>query len=147
MKSWKTPLPILEAGMCLCNHISIHMYLKSRSARVVHPQQRRKKRTPPPPKENLLENFSGPKENFPGRWWIQKPYKNQENHIHHRNLSSVDPIFFCKEKFCTGAGRCMLYFSQLKLDMITSLVALQTQTQDRSVLAAQFPKSQTCPRW
>ena len=42
-----------------------------------------------------------------------KPYKNQENHIHHRNLSSVDPIFFCKEKFCTGAGRCPVSFSQL----------------------------------
>ena len=52
------------------------------------------------------------KKNFPGRWWIQKPYKNQENHIHHRNLSSVDPLFFCKEKFCTGAGLCMVSFSQ-----------------------------------
>ena len=68
------------------------------------------KRTRPPPKENHLGNFSGLKENFPGRWWIQKPYKNQENHIHHRNLSSVDPIFFCNEKFCTGAGRCMPLF-------------------------------------
>ena len=38
-------------------------------------RQRRKKRTQPPPKGNLLENFSGLKENFPGRWWIQKPYK------------------------------------------------------------------------
>ena len=52
------------------------------------------------------------KKNFPGRWWIQKPYKHQESHIHHRHLSSVDPIFFCKEKFCTGAGRCMVSFSQ-----------------------------------
>ena len=38
--------------------------------------QRRKKRTRPPPKENLLGNSSGLKENFPGRWWIQKPYEN-----------------------------------------------------------------------
>ena len=58
---------------------------------------------------NLLENFSGLKENFPGRWWIEKPYKNQESHIHHQNISSVDPIFFCKEMFCTGAGRCMVF--------------------------------------
>ena len=28
-----------------------------------------------------------------------------------------------------------------------SLVAFQTQTQNRSVLATQFPKSQPCPRW
>ena len=27
------------------------------------------------------------------------------------------------------------------------LVALQMQTQNRSVLATQFPKSQPCPRW
>ena len=37
--------------------------------------------------------------------------------FHHRNLSSVDPVFFfCKEKFCTGlvtgVGRCMVSFSQ-----------------------------------
>ena len=38
----------------------------------------------------------------------QKPYENQEKHIYHRNLSSVAPIFFGKEKFFTGAGRCML---------------------------------------
>ena len=74
--------------------------------------QRREKRTRPPPKENLLRNFSGQKEKFPGRWWIPKPYKNQENHIYHRNLSSVAPMFFGKTKFCTGAGRCTLSFSQ-----------------------------------
>ena len=31
--------------------------------------------------------------------------------------------------------------------LIPSLVAFQTQTQNRSVLATQFPKSQPCPRW
>ena len=31
-------------------------------------RQRRKQRTLPPPKEDLLENFSGLKENLPGRW-------------------------------------------------------------------------------
>ena len=61
-------------------------------------------------KKILWRTFLAGKNNFPGRWWIQKPYKNQENHIHHRNLSSVDPIF--SAKFCTGAGRCMLSFSQ-----------------------------------
>ena len=42
----------------------------------------------------------------------KSPIKNQENHIHHRNLSSVAPIFFGKEKFCAGVGRCMQSFSQ-----------------------------------
>ena len=56
--------------------------------------------------------FLASKKNFPGRWWIQKPYENQENNIYNRNLSSVAPIFFGKEKFLTGAGRCMLPFSQ-----------------------------------
>ena len=65
-------------------------------------------------KKIFCRTFLASKKNFPGRWWIQKPYKNQENHIHHRNLSSVDPIFFCKEKFCTGAGWCMLSFSQFR---------------------------------
>ena len=60
--------------------------------------------------------FLASKKNFPGRWWIQKPYENQENHICHQNLSSVAPILLGKEKFCTGAGRCMLSFSQLKSD-------------------------------
>ena len=41
---------------------------------------KKKKRPRPPPKENLLGNFSGLNENFPGRWWIKtknktgKPY-------------------------------------------------------------------------
>ena len=74
--------------------------------------QRTKKCTRPPPKVNLWGTFLASKKNFPGRWWIQKPYENQENHIYHRNLSSVAPIFFGKEKFCTGAGQCMLSFSQ-----------------------------------
>ena len=30
---------------------------------------------------------------------------------------------------------------------IKVLVALQTQTQNRRVLATQFPKSHPCPRW
>ena len=34
------------------------------------------------------------------------------NQIYHRNLSSVAPIFIDKEKFLTGAGQCMLSFSQ-----------------------------------
>ena len=42
----------------------------------------------------------------------KKPYINQESHIYHRNISSVAPIFLGKGKFCTGAGRCMLPFSQ-----------------------------------
>ena len=62
------------------------------------PDTPRTKRTQPPPKEIFWRTFLASKKNFPGRWWIQKPYKNQENHIHHRNLSSVDPIFFLQRK-------------------------------------------------
>ena len=43
-------------------------------------------------------------------------YKHQENHIYHRNLSSVTPFFRQKKKFCTGAGWCMLFFSQKQGD-------------------------------
>ena len=42
--------------------------------------------------------FLASKINFPGRWWIQKPYKSQESHIYHRNLSSVAPHFFRQRK-------------------------------------------------
>ena len=63
-------------------------------------------------RKKIFGELFWPQKNFPGRWLIQKPYENKENHIYHRNLSSVAPIFFGKEKFCTGAGRCMLSFSQ-----------------------------------
>ena len=63
-------------------------------------------------KKNLLENFSGLKVKLSRPVVDTKTYKNQKNHIYHRNLSSVAPIFFSKEKFCTGAGR-MFSFSQL----------------------------------
>ena len=65
--------------------------------------EKRKKRTQPPPKENHLENFSGLKEKL-SRPVVDtnfKPYikKNQENHhIHHRNLSSVDQLFFLLQR-------------------------------------------------
>ena len=74
--------------------------------------QRRTKRTQPPPKENLLENFSGLEDKLsrpvvdtktlekPG-----KPYPPPKSFL-------CGPHFFCKEKYCTGAGRCMLSFSQ-----------------------------------
>ena len=58
--------------------------------------------------------FLASKKNFRGWWWIQNPCESQENHIYHRNLSSVAPILFGKEKFCTGAGRCMLSSSLIK---------------------------------
>ena len=77
------------------------------------PLQRKKKSVPDHRKNIFWGTFLGSKKNFPGRWWIQKLYKNQESHIYHRNLSSVAPILFGKEKFLAGAGRCMLSFSQL----------------------------------
>ena len=47
-----------------------------------------------------MGNFSGLKENS-GRWWIQRPNepnKNQENHIYHRNLSSVTRFLLSAKK-------------------------------------------------
>ena len=73
---------------------------------------RRKKHTRSPPKEKRLGNFSGLEEELSRSVVDIKTYENQENHIYHRNLSSVAPIFFGKEKFCPGAGWCMLSFSQ-----------------------------------
>ena len=72
----------------------------------------RKKRTLPPPKENHLKTFSGLKEKLSSPMVDTKPCQNQESRIYHRNLSFVAPIFLGKEKFFTGAGRCMLSFSQ-----------------------------------
>ena len=54
--------------------------------------------------------FLASKKNFPGWWWIQKPYKNQENHIHHRNLSSVDPIFSAKKSSALEQGNVCFIF-------------------------------------
>ena len=78
--------------------------------------------------------FLASKKNFPGRWWIQKPYKDQENQIHHRNLSSVHPIFFCKAKFCTGAGRCMLSFSKIERGEKTPTPKISALLRKRPVL-------------
>ena len=48
------------------------------------------------------------RQNFPGPWWIRKPYKNQENHVYHRNLSSVAPYFFGKVPSLEQGGVCFL---------------------------------------
>ena len=44
-------------------------------------------------KKIIWGTFLASKKHFPSPWWIQKPYENQENHIYHRNLSSVPPFF------------------------------------------------------
>ena len=61
-------------------------------------------------RKSFGELFWPQRKAFQASGGYKNPIKNQENHIHHRKLSSVDPILFCKEKFCTGAGRCMLSF-------------------------------------
>ena len=62
-------------------------------------------------KKIFWRTFLASEKNFPGRWWIQKPYKNQENHIHHRNLSSVDPnFFFCKKSSALEQGGVWFVF-------------------------------------
>ena len=66
-------------------------------------------------KKIFWRTFLTSKKNFPGRWWIQKPYKNQEKPYPPLKSFLCGPhFFFCKEKFCTGAGRCMVSFSQWK---------------------------------
>ena len=66
-------------------------------------------------KKIFWRTFLASKKNFPGWWWIQKPYKNQENHIHHRNLSSVDPIFSAKKSSALEQGGvCFLFPSNTK---------------------------------
>ena len=69
---------------------------------------------PPPPAQETTGNFSSLKEKLSRRVVDTKILlkKNRKTHIYHRNLSSVAPIFFGKEKFLTGAGRCVLSFSQ-----------------------------------
>ena len=39
------------------------------------------------------------------------------------------------------------FFNVKEKTMTMTLVAFQTQTQNRSVLATQFPKLHHCPRW
>ena len=68
--------------------------------------QRRKKRTQPPPKENLLENFSGLKEKLFGPVVDTKPLIKPRKPYPPPKSFLCGPHFFCKEKFCTGAGRC-----------------------------------------
>ena len=87
---------------------------ENRSGIETNPEQRRKKRTQPPPKENLLENFSGLKEKLSRPvvdtktlWKPGKPYPPSQSFL-------CGPHFVCKEKFCTGAGRCTFSFSQQK---------------------------------
>ena len=63
-------------------------------ARLRRANTEKKKRTRPPPKENLLGNFSGLKENFPGRWWIQKPYGNPVKPYLSPKSCLYGPIFF-----------------------------------------------------
>ena len=50
------------------------------------------------------------KKNFQACGGYKKPHKNQANHIHHRNLSSADPIFFCKENSALEQGGVWLLF-------------------------------------
>ena len=104
--------------VCVCNRkinsqtINVCNWRVHRKQFVEAPNSEKKKAYTTTTERKSFGNFSGLKENFPRRWWIQKPYENQENHIYHRNLSSVAPHFFSKEKFCRGAGRCMLSFSR-----------------------------------
>ena len=84
--------------------------LRVKNARCFNEQKRVKSVHNHHRKKIFWRTFLASKKNFPGRWWIQKPYKNQENHIHHRNLSSVDPIFSAKKSSALEQGGvCFLF--------------------------------------
>ena len=83
--------------------------------------QRRKKHTRPPPKINLSGKFLASKRNFPGRWWIQKPYKNPAKPDLPPKSFLCGPHFLGKDKFLARAGRCLLSFSQLSQSPIAVL--------------------------
>ena len=79
------------------------------------PDRMRKKCTLPPPKEKHFgELFWPQRKDFPGRWSIRKPYKNQESHTLPTEIFPLWPLFFCQEKFLTGAV-CFLFPSQQRL--------------------------------
>ena len=66
-------------------------------------------------KKIIWRTFLASKKNFLGRWWVRKPYKNQENHSYHRNLSSVASIFL-DAAFLLTAGSFLL---TVKLFLLT----------------------------
>ena len=76
--------------------------------------EKKKKYTTTTAKEKLLENFSGFKEK------LLRPVVDTKTLLkkNRKTISTTEifplwpPFFFGKEKFCTGAGRCMLSFSQ-----------------------------------
>ena len=102
---------VWEGGECLTNR-SEHNWLKGKLHREkkknVHDHHRKK---------IIWGTFLASKKNFPGRWWIQEPMKKPgKNHIYHRNSFLCAPhVSRDRKVFCTGAGRCMLSFSQLQL--------------------------------
>ena len=64
-------------------------------------------------RKSFGELFWPQRKNFPGRWWIQKPYENQENHIYHRDLSSVAPLFSAKKSSALEQGGVCFLFPSL----------------------------------
>ena len=82
------------------------------------PERSKKKRTPPPPppKENLLETFSGLKEELSRPVVDTKPDKNRENHIYHPEIFPLWPPFFSAKKSSSleQGGVCFLFPSTLR---------------------------------
>ena len=70
--------------------------------------QSRKKRTRPPPKENHLgkEPFWPQRNSFQACGGYKNPIETKKT-ISATEIFPLRPPFFGKEKFCTGAGRCM----------------------------------------
>ena len=78
-------------------HLEGHIWAKPIDSANAKSLSEKKKRTQPPPKENILENFSGLKEKLSRPVVDTKNLEKPGNHVHHRNLSSVDPIFSAKK--------------------------------------------------
>ena len=74
------------------------------------PVSKREKGTRPRLKE-IFGDVAGLKEKLSRtRWWIQKTLRKPRKPYLPPRSFLCGPHFFGKEKFCTGAGRCMLSF-------------------------------------
>ena len=95
----------------------------------------KKKSTLPPLKEYLLENFSGLKENFPGRWLI-----HQENHIYHRNLSSVAPLFIQRKVPHCSRAVYAFFFPNFSWNLRDKTLRKKTSTKFRCIFRQAWEK-------
>ena len=66
-------------------------------------------------KKIIWRTFLASKKNFPDRWWIQKPYENQESHIYHRNLPLWPPCFRPNKVLHRSRAVCAFLFPETRV--------------------------------